>query len=346
MGSLKQYSGLTTKIKAMRSRLISDEEYEKIIDFETVPEIAEYLKNRAGFKEVLDSVDTASIHRETVEHAIVYSGYRQFDKIYKFASLEQRKYLKIHFMLYEVEMIKRAIRKSNSPYITKEQNQFIEQIFGKYSEINFEELFKAMTFSEIVKGLEGSIYYEPLKQVLDLGGKEAFDYELTLDMFYFRYVWKKRRTYFKGSELRAVSDIIRTEADILNLMWIYRAKKFYNMTQGQIAAMIIPIYHRVKKEQMIRLVETHDIAELKTAIVNTKYGRFLTAESFDEMRMDKICKELIKRIYDKYYRIEPYSMAVMSSYLRDKREEMNKLITIVECIRYGYKKDDIAKAIL
>ncbi len=346
MGSLKQYSGLTTKVKAMRSRLISNEEYEKIIDFETIPEIAEYLKNRGGFEKVLENADITNIHRETVEYAVLYSGYNDFRKLYKFANLEQRKYLKFYFIIYEIGMIKRAIRKSSTEYITKEQNAFLNGIFEKYSTVKFEELFKAMNINDIISQLKGTIYYEPLKMVQDVGRTAIYDYELALDMFYFRYVWKKRKLNFEGTELKSISDSIGSEVDVLNITWIYRAKKFYKMKQSEIAAIIIPVYHRIKKEQILKLIETNNPDELISEIGKTAYGKYFTKEVFDEMGIDKVCKKIVARVYNKYYRTEPYSMAVMSSYLREKREETNKLITIVECVRYGYPKDAIAKEIL
>lgn len=346
MGSLREYSGLTTKIKAMRSRLISDAEYGELIELETVAQMAEYLKKRGGFEKVLGDADMNDIHRETVEHAIRYSVYNDFQKMYKFANLEQRKYLKLHFMTYEVELIKKAIRKSSTEYMTSEQSRFIKAVFEKYSDVPFEELFMENDIGGIVRKLSSTIYYEPLKRLLDAGRTNPFDYELALDIFYFKYIWKKRRINFSGSELRAMTDSIGAEADVLNLTWIYRSKRFYNMTQSETAAMIIPVYHRVKKAEIAKLIEKVDTAELIEAIGKTAYGRYFTPETFEELELDKVCRKQVDRIYDKYYRTEPYSMAVMSSYLHDKKQEMNRLITIVECIRYDYPKDAIAKAII
>lgn len=346
MGGLKEYSGLTTKVKAMRSKLISKEEYLKLIEFETVPEIAEYLKNRGGFGKALQSTDVSEIHRETLEHAIIYSGYSDFEKIYKFANLNQRKYLKLHFVSYETELIKKAIRKSHDEYMTKEQDRLTREIFEKYSDVRFTEVFEAENIEEIIAVLEGTVYHEPLKRVWDYGSTDIFDYELAIDMFYFKYMWKKRRLNFSGSELKAMTDCIGSETDVLNLAWIYRAKKFYKMTQSEIAAVIIPVYHRVKKPQLLKLMEINDLNELENAIGVTAYGRYFKHDVFKSMELDKMCKNIIKRVYSRYYRTEPYSMAAMSSYLRDKREEMKKLITIVECIRYDYPKEAIAKEIL
>ncbi len=346
MGSLKQYSGLTTKVKAMHSKLISKEEYLKIADFETISEIAEYLKNQGNYDKVLGDADVSSIHRETVEYAIIYSVFNDFDKMYKFANFEQRKYLKLNFIQYEQDLIKRAIRKSNDDYITSEQNRFLEKVYKKYSKINFSEVFKAKDMAEIVKVLEGTIYYDALKQVLDYRNATTFDYELALDLCSFKYIWKKKRMYFKGKDLKTMTDCIGTEMDLLNLLWIYRAKKFFKMTHSEIAALIVPIHFRVKKHHIQKLIETNGMDELIAEIGKTFYGKYLSIDDYKDLGLDKASKKIVTRIYNKYYKLEPYSMAVMSSYLRDKSEEMHRLITIVECVRYDFPTESIVKQII
>ena len=345
MGSLKKYSGLTTKVKAMRSRLLSEEEYERLMECDTVTEAADSLKSLNGYSRILENTDTGEIHRETLEHAIRYSGYGDFIKLYKFSNLEQRKYLKLHFLSYETEFIKQSMRKSSADYMTPLHKKYISEFVSKFSKVPFEELYNAETIEEKVRLLEGTIYYEPLKMVMDAGRTALFDYELALDMFYFKYVWKKRRVNFSGAELKSFTDTIGSEADLLNLTWIYRAKKFYKMTQSEVAAMIIPVYHRIKKPQMHKLIETSDIQELVGQIGKTAYGRFFTPDTFNEMEFDKLIKTLVGKTYEKYYRLEPYSMAVMSDYLREKKNEISRLISIVECIRYGYSKEETVRTV-
>ena len=132
---------------------------------------------------------------------------------------------------------------------------------------------------------------------------------------------------------------------MLNLTWIYRAKTFYGMTQSEVAALIIPIYHKIKKPQVLKLIETSDVHELIGEIGKTAYGRHFTPDTFKKMELDRKIKELVGRVYEKYYRLEPYSMAVMSGYLHDKDKEINRLISIVECIRYGYSTEETVKAV-
>ena len=343
MSGLREYSGITTKVKAMRSKLFTRDEYEHILEMNTVAEMAEYLKSHSGYEKVFENTEIAGIHRETVEHGIMYSIYSDFNKLYRFVGLNQRKYLKLHLMKYEVELIKKAMRKSSTEYISEGQNKFIKEFFAKYSKVNFHELFQAKDIGQIVRSLEGTIYYEPLKLMMDAGETKLFDYELALDMFYFKYVWKKRRVNFSGSELRCFSDSLGTEADLLNLIWIYRAKAIYKMTQSETAALVIPVYHRIKKPYIGKLIEINDVKELIGEIGRCPYGKHFTPEVFKNKELDKVSKKLIKKAYNKYYRLEPYSMAVISGYLKEKKDETDKLITILECIRYGYPKDAIGR---
>ena len=43
-GRLTAYSGMTTKIRAMKKRLISPEQYEEITNITTVPDLINYLQ--------------------------------------------------------------------------------------------------------------------------------------------------------------------------------------------------------------------------------------------------------------------------------------------------------------
>ena len=46
MGSVLSYSGLSTKIRAMQSRLVTDEQLEEIVQLPNVPQVTAYLNIR------------------------------------------------------------------------------------------------------------------------------------------------------------------------------------------------------------------------------------------------------------------------------------------------------------
>ena len=73
MANLKEYSGLTTKIRAMRGQLIKKEEYLKLAELSTISEFVEHLKKYKGYQDIFEGVNTEQIHRGTLEKIMSYS---------------------------------------------------------------------------------------------------------------------------------------------------------------------------------------------------------------------------------------------------------------------------------
>ena len=48
MGTLLSYSGLSTKIRAMQSKLMTEKQYQEISQLESVPQVVAYLKKQPG----------------------------------------------------------------------------------------------------------------------------------------------------------------------------------------------------------------------------------------------------------------------------------------------------------
>lgn len=65
MGTLLSYSGLSTKIRAMQSKLMTEKQYQEISQLESVPQVVAYLKKQPGFKELWTDLDENSLHRVT-----------------------------------------------------------------------------------------------------------------------------------------------------------------------------------------------------------------------------------------------------------------------------------------
>ena len=99
-GNLVAYSGMTTKIRAMKNKLLSPEQYEEITHFTTVAELISFLQTTPAYGEVLASMDPALAHRGEVESRMTFSTYSDFSKIYHFAGNSQKKYLEYYFMKY------------------------------------------------------------------------------------------------------------------------------------------------------------------------------------------------------------------------------------------------------
>ena len=87
--------------------------------------------------------------------------------------------------------------------------------------------------------MQGTEYYEPLRKLRDSNASTLFDYDLALDLYYYTTLWKEKKKVLKKSELEIFTRDIGSKIDLLNLQWIYRAKKYFKMQPADIYSMII-----------------------------------------------------------------------------------------------------------
>ena len=67
MGSVLSYSGISTKIRAMSSHLVTDEQLQEIVRFSDVPQVAAYLKKTPEYAKAWSDLDENNLHRGEIE---------------------------------------------------------------------------------------------------------------------------------------------------------------------------------------------------------------------------------------------------------------------------------------
>ena len=96
MGRLLSYSGISTKIRAMQSKLISESEIQEMLQFTSVSHAAAWLKRTPEYAKAWADLDENSLHRGQIEKLLKASIFKDFSKIYQFANPEQRKFLDLY----------------------------------------------------------------------------------------------------------------------------------------------------------------------------------------------------------------------------------------------------------
>ena len=154
---LLAYSGITTKVRAMESRLLKPEQFQQMAELEDVRSAADYLKGQPAYAEVFDGLDDTRLHRGYIEQILTQSEYRDFTKLYRFSSVKQRKFLDLYFKHYEVEVIKKLLRHMLGGQEGQPDLSMFQEFFEKHSSLNLEALCKARNFSEFTEALEGTV---------------------------------------------------------------------------------------------------------------------------------------------------------------------------------------------
>lgn len=339
--SLLTYSGITTKVRAMESRLLTDGQFQEMAALEDVRSAADYLKQQPAYAGIFADLDDSMLHRGYIEQILTQSEYRDFTKLYRFASLSQRKFLDLYFMHYEIEIIKRILRHVINHQTAILDLSMFQDFFDKHSAIDLVSLTEAESLQDLISRLEGSVYHGLLTRLTDRDGIGVFDYELQLDLFYFKSVWDVKTKVLTKTEQKILGECFGCRLDLTNIQWIYRSKKYYTLPEADIYALLIPVRYRLKTDQVRRLVEAPSLDEFYLALKDTFYGRLPDLDLDEKPDVELLYHQILNRIYNNTSRKYPYSIAVLDSYLYFKELEMQKIITTLEGIRYGLGANDI-----
>ena len=90
-----------------------------------------------------------------------------------------------------------------------------------------------------------------------------YDYDLTLNLYYFTSIWKEQKKVLKKDELELFMRDCGSKIDMLNMQWIYRAKKYYNMKPADIYLLLIPIHYKLSTEMVKEMVEAPGLTEFQ-----------------------------------------------------------------------------------
>ena len=344
MSKLLTYSGLSTKVRAMQSNLLSEEDFRKIINLNSVSDVIAYLAKHPGYSKIFENADISKLHRSNLEKMLTTLKYSDFAKLYNFSNITQRKYLKLFFMKYEIALLKSVLRQIFENKIVSVDTATLGPYFIKFSTIPLNKLQGNINLDEFIEILQGTLFYTPLKKVHNLGNCTLFDYELCLDVLQFTVIWKNKNKYLFGTDLKLITDDYGYRIDLINIQWIYRLKTYYNSTPNEIISFLIPIRHKLKQHQMKELINSKSPTEFFEIFKNTFYGNKykLTGENIS---LEHLYKTVMDDFHNKSIRNNPYSHACIDTYMHKKQNEISKLITITECIRYSYSADKIMQMI-
>lgn len=346
MNGLLTYSGIVTKIRAMEGKLLSYEDFCEMASLETVPQAVEFLQKQPSYHEILKGMEENAMHRRELEVLLFFAHYRDFEKLYRFSNMAQRKFLDLYFMLYEIEILKKILRTLADHRVYEVNLSIFYPFFQRHSKLDWQKTSSAATMEEWIRSLAGSVYYEPLSQLHANGNANLFDYEETLDLLYLKTVWKLKDKVIKKKDQEILIQNYGSQIDMQNIMWIYRFKKFYHMEPEQILPLLIPFSYRLKKEEISGLIYAEELQAFFDVLKHTYYASWANRLHMDDLsKLEALSEAILNQVYSLNSHRHPYSIASLNGYLYFKEQEIKRIITIIEGIRYKLDSQEILQLI-
>ena len=185
MGNVMAYSGITTKVRAMSAKLLAAEDYDTIAGLGTVTEAIEYLKDKTAYAPYVNRMDISLYHRGNVEKILYQSLFDDYSRLFRFAGMKQKTFLKLYWKRYEIDLINYCLRIVFNHYDKPFDLEYKKEFFDRYSQISIDRLITSKNIDELVDNLRDTEYYDALARIRDSGAGTLFDYDLALDLYYF-----------------------------------------------------------------------------------------------------------------------------------------------------------------
>ena len=343
MKSLLKYGAPVTKIHAMRAGMMTYEKYKKLALCTSVYDAVDYLEKNTAYSHSVKGFGT-DVHRAALEKALKGAVFADYLKLRRYLDKRDREFVSASLKRYETDFLKTAVRNCMIEKPSKSVSDFgYSKAFEELADFSVRSVVEADSMPGLIKSLEGTPYSDVLKTLYSRGKSPSlFETETNLDIYYFKNLQSIIKRYFEGDMEKRLERAVGIEADILNLFWIYRCKKYYRLQNEIVYAMIIPVHGFLTNERIRTMVETDDFeAELRR--INPLK---IPIENYTNEAAGRMHLKAAVQILEKLRKEDPYSVIAVISYLLAKELETENVCSVIEGIRYNLKSEEIMKYVI
>lgn len=337
------YAAINTKIKALEGKFLSREQYENILNCDDYISALTYLRDSTSYGEMLNNVEIKDVHRGQLEYILKRYYMTKFQSIMHYFNGTYRKFFKVYFERFEIEDLKVILRKKFKNQYHLEKCLLIT-LGNPITKINFESLISKKSISEVIEALKDTKYYDHLVQAQANLKEGLFGMEMALDFVYF----DETRSYAKKLN-REDSEIIEkingTYCDLLNIQWILRAKKYYNLSSEELFNYTIRSSKRNHVEEIKRLCNSRDIEDAYNLLQHSLYASVFLKSKDNDIFMEREINSYLQHMFKVYKIQNSLNISAVISYLELFLIEIRNIITIIENKRYKMSSEETLKYI-
>lgn len=338
----RDYSAVSAKLKAMYGTRLTKEAFEALMQKKSVPEICSELKKTEAYGKAFAGADETLLHRGETERLLDNCFYGEYRRLYSFVDAKKRNVLKLWFMRRETDVLSEVLRRISNG--ESANGIKVSDFFVDHTRIDTEALFNAKSLSEAAEACKNTDYYDILTRAED-AGSEFFSLAMTLDCNYFVQMKKIGDKHLSGEERKIFADMYNDMAQMLNVMWIYRGKKYFNFDAEMIYTYLLPTSGRSGEEIIEAMVRAKDSRAVVEIAAKTPFGVLFSG--LDEgIFPEEMYRYELSRISARILRDKPDTMAAVFAYLNLKDAELETITMIIEAVRYSHNPDATRKHIM
>ncbi len=343
--SLGRRATMASKARVLKGRMLPDEFFwDLLFKCKNIREIASQLRNSFSYGSYLGHIDISEVHRYQLESVLSMIPLYEAMRFRYFAGRSEWSVIDAWRAGYESDLLKRIIR---HVFSGKGDKAALAERIHTIGEISFpaEKLLECETFDDILLVLKGTPYFDvtraPLEKIEEQGAT-LFPVEMAIDSFVIKRLFKST-SGLHGNQKKQLAALLGTKADLLNLYWLYRSRKFFGMSPEEMISRILPFNYRLSKKDLQKLVFAPDLETFMDLMKDTWYGKFLEYPTdMDQGTLELVLERSISRIITdravKIFMQGSPGVHTVLAYLILREYEVRDLTTIIEDVRYDFSR--------
>ncbi len=317
------------KIRALRASLLTVQDMHFLEESKDLKGFLSYLATTSyapylpeGAAEGLQGLSTLerSLARPLMEH------YAKIAKAFK-VSGEQALVLAL-FSRFEAENLKILLRCLHSG-LRRFQVAHLLYPLGVLSRLPWEELWESSNISSLVARLRGRAFGRALQHALpryEVQGN-LFPLEMALDLSSFRQIEEAISRLKVKQNRKMALEIVGSYVDILNISWIIRLRRVFNLSPEEIVNYSLPggtlplvLIHRMARAENLDMFLREIPSSLSRALAGVR--------DWGEIG-PQLNRWLLKRLR-RIFSMPPFHVGVALAYLYEKELELRDIISLLE----------------
>jgi V/A-type H+-transporting ATPase subunit C len=331
MGSKGRFAAVNTKIRVLKSKLLTEKDYINLMKIDKVQDQVSYLKENTVYKEILEDIaDLEDI--QDVETKLKRYLIHEYEKIIPYFTGEYKRLFRNILLRFEIEDLKLYLRvlgrKENLSKIKK-----VTLLEEYYSSLDPRKLSKSKNLEEFIANLKGTIYYDVLKPYeKEEHRKILFYMEMNLDRLYFNLLNTQSLKLNKKDYL-LFREILGENIDLLNIEWIYRGIKFYNLSPEELINYTLANGYEFSYERIKEMCYSKE-DRIREIVLSTRYSFLFDTEKDVDLYMERRIERYLYYQFLNAFKKGKLDITLSIAYIHLLEYEIRDIISILEAKRY------------
>ena len=323
-----------------------------MLNLNSISEIADFLKQTEGYRDHLETLPPAKVHRVDLENSVRSAILFEATSFLYYLSGPRRQLFIDWLGWYEAEHLKSIFRWIRTKRLDRDEMR--KRLFVvPGSKLSYGLLLNSRDYADVLEALRDTKYHkviaEPVKRLIN-GEESHFSLELAIDNLVETSLYNDLKN-LPESEQKLLEPLFGSRIDLLNLYHFHRCVWYYHMTLEETLSRMLPVKYKVKTHHLRDMSkgssweERIDRLELSFPVYAGIFRSALEQEDRELALEMSIKRYNYLKALSIFQKGSPGFHTALSYFIL-KSHELDDVIRIIEDVRYDYDRRNAANYLI